>query len=75
MATNKVEIQELLNVLEVIRAEKYPDIPADLIAQIAQAQFENQDNRAQSQHETRRLIDAFLMAATESNMEGSEGDA
>ena len=65
MTMNKVEVQELLNVLEVIRSEKHSSIPADLIAQIVQAQFENQDDRAQGRHQTQKLIDAFLLTAVD----------
>ncbi len=45
MTMNSIEVEELLKVLEAIRAEKYPDIPPELIKNIIQAQFENQDDR------------------------------
>ena len=38
--TSKVEIEELINVLEEIRSTKYPDIPAELIKNIVYAEFE-----------------------------------
>lgn len=60
MTMNKVEVEELLKVLETIRAEKYPDIPSELIRSIVQAQFENQDNRAQGHRDAKNLIDGFL---------------
>lgn len=60
MTMNKVEVEELLKVLETIRAEKYPDIPSELIKNIVQAQFENQDDRTQGYRDTKKLIDDFL---------------
>ena len=60
MKMNKVEVEELLNVLETIRAEKYPDIPSELIRNIVQTQFENQDERTQGHRDTKNLIDNFL---------------
>lgn len=69
MMMNNIEVKELLGVLEKIRVESYPDIPNDLIAQIVQAQFENQDNRVQAQYQTKRLIDAFLSTVFINNKE------
>ncbi len=60
MTMNKVEVGELLKVLEAIRAEKYPDIPTELIRNIVQSQFENQDDRVQGHRDTKKLIDNFL---------------
>lgn len=60
MMMNKVEVEELLKVLEAIRTEKYPDIPSELIRNIVQAQFENQDDRTQGYRDTKKLIDDFL---------------
>ena len=60
---NNIEVEELLKVLEAIRAEKYPDIPPELIKDIIQAQFENQDDRAQGRRNTKKLIDDFLKEA------------
>ena len=60
MTMNKVEVEELLKVLETIRAEKYPDIPSELIRNIVQAQFENQDDRTGGYRDTKKLIDDFL---------------
>jgi len=75
MTMNKVEVQELLNVLEVIRSEKYPGVSADLIAQIVQAQFENQDDRAQGRRQTQKLIDEFLLTVVGDLGEGSLNNA
>ena len=63
MPMNSIEVEELLKVLEAIRAEKYPDIPPELIKNIIQAQFENQDDRAQGRRNTKKLIDDFLKEA------------
>ncbi|OPX85433.1 MAG: hypothetical protein A4E53_03427 [Pelotomaculum sp. PtaB.Bin104] len=63
MTMNSIEVEELLKVLEAIRAEKYPDIPPELIKNIIQAQFENQDDRAQGRRNTKKLIDDFLKEA------------
>lgn len=60
MTMNKVEVEELLKVLETIRAEKYPDITNELIRNIVQSQFENQDDRVQGYRDTKKLIDDFL---------------
>ncbi len=57
---NSIEVDELLKVLETIRATKYPDIPSRLIKDIVQAQFENQDDRTQGSRNTKKLIDDFL---------------
>lgn len=56
----KNEVEELLRVLEAIRAEQYPDIPATLIKNIVLTQFGNQDDRIQGCRETKNLIDEFL---------------
>lgn len=60
MTMNKVEVEELLKVLEAIRIEKYPDIPAEIIKNIVQAQFENQDDRSQGYQDTKKIIDDYL---------------
>ena len=60
MTMNKIEVEELLNVLEMIRNEKFPDIPQDLIRGIVNAQFEKQDDRTQARRDTKKLIDDFL---------------
>lgn len=62
---NNIEIDELIQVLEEIRSTQYPDIPADLIKNIVYAQFEKQDDRAQSRKDTKKLVDDFLKTVTE----------
>lgn len=57
---NNVEVEELISVLEGIRVAQYPDIPSELIRSIAEAQYENQDDRAISRRNTKKLVDDFL---------------
>ena len=72
---NKIEVQELLNVLESIRAEKYPNVPAELIAQIVQTQFEYQDDRSEGNHKTKNLIDEFLITLDDVSAKEETQDA
>lgn len=58
--TSKVEVTELIGVLEKIRQEKYPDVPEQLIKDIVENEFEMQDDRTQARKVTKRLIDEFL---------------
>lgn len=60
MMRNEIEIEELLRVLETIRLEQYPDIPAEVIRNIVIAQFENQDDRALGRRNTKKIIEDFL---------------
>ena len=64
--TSKVEIEELINVLEEIRSTKYPDIPSDLIKNIVYAEFEKQDDRAQGRKDAKKLVEDFLKTLEES---------
>lgn len=57
---NKVEVEELIAVLEGIRSSQYPDIPPKLIRNIVETQFENQDDRTTSRRSTKKLVDDFL---------------
>jgi len=57
---NSVDVEELLKVLEAVRAENYPDIPAELIKDIVTAQFENQDNLEQGSRVTKTIVDGFM---------------
>lgn len=63
--TSKIEIEELISVLEEIRSSQYPDIPAELIRNIVYVEFEKQDNRAQGRKDIKKLIDDFLKTITE----------
>ena len=63
--TSKVEIEELISVLEEIRSTQYPDIPADLIKNIVYVEFEKQDDRAQGRKDSKKLVDEFLKSIEE----------
>lgn len=60
MTRTEVKADDLLAELEKIRAEKYPDIPAELIKGIVKAQFEHQDVRQDASNATKTLIDNYL---------------
>ena len=62
---SKVEVEELVGVLEKIRKEKHSDIPEALIREIVDAEFTRQDDRTQARKETKRLIEAFLKQVDE----------
>lgn len=64
--TSKVEIEELISVLEEIRSTQYPGIPADLIKNIVYVEFEKQDDRAQGRKDSKKLVDEFLKTIEES---------
>lgn len=66
MMTSKVEIEELLGVLEEIRSSQHPNVPAELIKNIVYAEFEKQDDRVQGRKDAKKLIDDFLNAISES---------
>lgn len=53
-------LQELLSVLEGIRAKEYPDIPAEVIEKIVIAQYENQDQRTAARNLSMKAISDFL---------------
>lgn len=59
-----VEIDELISVLEKIRAENYPEIPASLIRDIVNAEFSSQDDRVKARQDTQKIIDDFLKKVT-----------
>lgn len=63
MMKSKVEVEELIGVLEKIRREKYPEIPETLIRDIVAGEFEQQDSRPQAQKATKKLIADFLKDA------------
>lgn len=52
----KNNLDELRATLESIRAEKFPNIPADVISEIIDVQNQNQDNPEKRQNETLKLI-------------------
>ncbi len=59
-----IEINELISVLEKIRAEQHPEIPASLIKEIINAEFSSQDDRIKARHDTQKVIDDFLETVT-----------
>ena len=58
--TSRVDIEELIAVLEKIRKAEHPEIPSELIHEIVENEFEMQDDRAQARKGTKKLIDEFL---------------
>jgi len=58
MRTNN--IQEIVKAIESIRAEKYPNIPADLVEKIIKIEFEHQDSRTEASDKIRDLIDKYI---------------
>lgn len=63
--TSRVEIEELINVLEDIRNTQHPDVPAELIKNIVYAEFEKQGDRAQGRKDVKKLVDDFLKTIAE----------
>lgn len=59
-----IEINELISVLENIRAERHPEIPASFIQEIVNAEFLSQDDRTKARHDTQKVIDDFLKTVT-----------
>lgn len=60
MMRNEIEVEELLQVLEKIRVEQYPDIPPKVIRDIVLTQYENQDERTEGRRNTNKIIEIFL---------------
>ena len=59
-----IEINELISVLEKIRAEQHPERPASLIQEIVNTEFSSQDDRTKARHDTQKVIDDFLKTVT-----------
>ena len=59
-----IEINELISVLEKIRAEQHSEIPASLIQEIVNAEFSSQDDRTKARHDVQKVIDDFLKTVT-----------
>ena len=59
-----IEINELISVLEKIRAEQHSEIPASLIQEIVNAEFSSQDDRTKTRHDVQKVIDDFLKTVT-----------
>jgi len=60
---NNESHEELIDVLNKIRAELYPDIPESLIKDIVEAESKNQDDPVEGRKASRKVIDAFLKSA------------
>ena len=58
--SGRSNLDELLDVLEGIRKEKYPHIPAEVIREIVIAQYDNQDNRLEARNKTNKIVTDFL---------------
>ena len=62
--SGRSNLDELLDVLEGIRKEKYPHIPAEVIRKIIIAQYDNQDKRLEARNATTKIVNDFLNKAT-----------
>lgn len=62
--SGRSNLDELLDVLESIRREKYPHIPAEVIREIVIAQYDNQDKRLEARNSTTKIVNDFLNEAT-----------
>lgn len=60
MNMTKTNLNDLLEVLEQIRAEKYPDVPKELVEKIALSQYENQDDRSMARSDTTKIIGEYM---------------
>lgn len=60
MMTRNNNLEELINIVEEIRAANYPDLPADLVRSVLQKEFELQDTRTQASSEVRDLVSSYL---------------
>ena len=61
--SGRSNLDELLDVLEGIRSEKYPHIPAEVIREIVIAQYDNQDKRLEARSKTNKIVTDFLNTA------------
>lgn len=62
--SGRSNLDELLDVLECIRREKYPHIPAEVIREIVITQYDNQDKRLEARNSTTKIVNDFLNEAT-----------
>ena len=58
--SGRSNLDELLDVLEGIRKQKYPHIPAKVIRDIVIAQYDNQDKRLEARNRTNKIVTDFL---------------
>lgn len=63
--------QELLDTIEKIRQQKFPEVPADLVKQIVLIERDFTDNRQEAYKRISQAIDAYLdNSAAAINAEG-----
>jgi len=62
--SGRSNLDELLDVLEGIRRDKYPHIPAEVIRDIVIAQYDNQDKRLEARNATTKIVNDFLNSIT-----------
>lgn len=62
--------QELLDTIEQIRKQKFPEVPADLVEQIALIERDFTDNRTEAYRRISQAIDAHLDKADAKEEEG-----
>ena len=58
--SGRSNLDELVDVFEGIRKEKYPHIPAEVIREIVIAQYDNQDKRLEARNATNKIVNDFL---------------
>ena len=58
--TRSNDLDELLKALETIRASDYPELHKELLEQLLQVEYENQDNRVEAQSKAMKLIDDYF---------------
>jgi len=59
------EPTDIIETLESIRQEEYPQVPPNLVKEIIEAEYETLENRDQSLNRVSNLIESYL--------EGGEG--
>lgn len=59
-----IEIGDLISVLETIRSEQFPEIPASLLQEIVQAELTAKDDRTKARHNAQKAIDNYLKTVT-----------
>lgn len=58
--TRSNNLNELLKALDIIRATDYPELHMELLEQLLQIEYENQDNRVEAQSKAMKLIDDYF---------------
>ena len=68
----KNNLEELRNTLESIRASEYPNVSKEVIDEIVNIQFQNQDNPGKRQSETQKTIIKYANMLTADGGEDHE---